>query len=125
LQVVYDSQHPDPTWAQRDASALPHVRAAAQGEPATSEGFTSPIDGTRRLGAAAPVPRLGWVVTADRLLAEALRPIEEAARYEAAISGLTVLLALVLAVALAVSLTERLRALQLAVAAVRQGDYGQ
>jgi signal transduction histidine kinase len=121
--VAYDSQHPDPTWAQRDASALPHVRAAAQGESATTEGFTSPIDGTRRLGAAAPIPRLGWVVTADRLLAEVLRPIEDAARYEAAFSALTVLLALVLALMLAVTLNERLRKLHWAVAAVRQGDY--
>src|SRR5262249_24800648 len=36
LQVVYDSQHPDPTWAQRDAAALAHVRTAAQGQPATT-----------------------------------------------------------------------------------------
>jgi len=125
LQVVYDSQHPDPTWAQRDAAGLPHVRTAAQGQAATSEGFTSPIDGTRRLGAAAPVPRLDWVVTADRLLAEALRPIEDAARYEAAFSALIVLLALMVALVLAVTLTDRLRKLEWAMAAVRQGDYGK
>ena len=76
LRVVYDSQHQTLTWEQRDASALPPVRAAAAGNAATTEGFTSPIDGSRRLGAAVPVPRLGWVVMADRSLAEALGPIE-------------------------------------------------
>jgi signal transduction histidine kinase len=125
LRVVYDSQHPTLTWEQRDASAWPHVRAAARGQDATTEGFTSRIDGARRLGAAAPLPRLGWIATADRLVAEAFGPIEDAARREAAISALAVLLALALALVLAVSLTEPLRTLQRAVAAVRQGDYGQ
>ena len=62
---------------------------------------------------------------ADRSLAEALGPIEQAARREASMSAVAVLLALAIAVLLAVSLTERLRLLQRAMAAVRHGNYEQ
>ncbi len=124
-RVVYDSQHADLSWEQRDFSGLPQVQAAAQGRAATSASFASPIDGTRRLGAAVPVPRLGWIAMADRPVEEALGPIEDTARREAAIAALAVLAALLLAMALAVSLTRPLRTLQQAVAAVRGGDYGQ
>lgn len=125
LRVVYHSQHPELSWPQREAAGLEHVRAAAQGQIATAEEFLSPIDGRPHLGAAVPIPRLGWTVMADSPTDEALGPIQDAARREAIVSALTALLALVLAMLLAVSLTRPIRALQRAVWAVRQGDYNQ
>jgi signal transduction histidine kinase len=125
LRVVYHSQHPELGWPQREASHLPHVRAAARGQIATAEEFISPVDGKPHLGAAVPIPRLGWTVMADSPTAEAVGPIQDAARREVIISVLTALLALALAMLLAVSLTQPVRALQRAVWAVRQGDYDQ
>ncbi|HLI27079.1 MAG TPA: sensor histidine kinase [Chloroflexota bacterium] len=123
-RLAYHSHHPQAPWAQRDFSALPHVRAALQGagNGVVSEQFRDPFDGRERLGAAAPVPSLGWVALADRPLAEVMAPIEEAARREAGLFAVVVLLDLVGAALLAVTLTRPLRSLAAAMRAVEGGN---
>lgn len=123
-RVAYHSQHPLASWEQRDFSALPHVRAALQHGSVTSEQFRDPFDGRVRLGAAAPIPSLGWVALADRPLDEVMAPIEEAARREAGLFAAVVLLDLAGAALLAVTLTRPLRSLAAAMSAVEGGNLG-
>ncbi|HZS00454.1 MAG TPA: sensor histidine kinase, partial [Chloroflexota bacterium] len=124
-RLVYDSAQPDLAWAQRDVAALPLVRTALGGRPAVSEHFDDPVSGEPSLGAAAPIPRLGWVATSTRPLAVVLARIDAAARQEGIILALALLLALVLAALLASTLLRPLRALQAAVVALAGGDYGR
>src|SRR5581483_7309028 len=100
-RLVYDSAQPDLAWAQRDVAALPLVRTALGGRPAVSEHFDDPVSGEPSLGAAAPIPRLGWVATSTRPLAVVLARIDAAARPGGIILALALLLALVLAALLA------------------------
>jgi len=123
-RLVYDSARPDLPWAQRDVSALPLVRTALGGRPAVSERFDDPVTGVASLGAAAPIPRLGWAATSARPVADAMARTDAAARQEGTIFVLTLLLALVLAAFLASTLLRPLRALQAAVLALAGGDYG-
>jgi signal transduction histidine kinase len=124
-RVVYQAEQRDLPWDRRDISGLAHVQRALQGEPATSEQFVSPLSGEPSLGAAVPVPQLGWVAAAERPLAEAMAPIAEATRQEIAVFLLVVLLALLLAVALAYTLTRPLRLLQAATLEVQRGNYSR
>ena len=124
-RLVYDSEHPELGWAQRDVSALAHVRQALQGQPAMTERFTNPVSGTASLGAAVPVARLGWATTADRSLADTLGPIDAAAGQEGLVLALVLLFALLVGAFLADTLTRPLRALQAAAGAVGRGDYGR
>ncbi len=124
-RVVYLTGQPDLPWDRRDASGRAHVQRALQGETATSEQFVSPVSGEPSLGAAVPIPPLGWVATADRPLAEAMAPIDEAARQEIVVFLFVVLLALLLAVALAYTLTHPLRLLQAATLEVQRGNYSR
>jgi signal transduction histidine kinase len=101
------------------------VRQALAGQTATSEQFIGPADAAPRLGAAAPIAGLGWVATADRPLSEALGPIEATARQEGVLLLIVLGLVLLLAAFLAYMLTQPLRALEAAVAAVRRGDYAR
>ncbi len=123
--LVYDSDHPDLAWPDRDASRVEHVQLALQGRPAVAERFPDPVDGALRLGAAAPIPRLGWVATADRPLAAALAPIDAAARQEGLIFTAVLLFALFVGAVLAHTLTRPLHALQAAVAAIAAGDLAR
>ncbi|HEY7060909.1 MAG TPA: sensor histidine kinase [Chloroflexota bacterium] len=124
-RLVYDSGYPDLPWGRRDVSGVPIVRTALGGRPAVSALFDDPVSGAASLGAAAPIPRLGWVATAERPVSEALAPIDAAARQEGLIFLLALLLALLVAVVLANTLTRPLRALQAAVLALASGDYGR
>jgi signal transduction histidine kinase len=124
-RLVYDSEHPDLPWAQRDVSALGVVQTALAGSPAASERFRDPVTGVESLGAAAPIPRLGWVAISARPLADALARTDAAARQEGTIFALALLLALILGAFLASTLLRPLRALQSAVVALASGDYGR
>ncbi|MBX5490882.1 MAG: sensor histidine kinase [Chloroflexi bacterium] len=121
-RIVYHNQHVHATWEERDLSSLPHVAAALRGGTETTEQFRDPFDGRVRLGAAVPIERLGWVALADRPLDEVMAPIEEAARREATLFAVVVLLDLIGAAALAVTLTRPLRSLAVGMAAVEGGN---
>ncbi len=124
-RIVYDSEHPELPWAARDAAALPHVQQALGGQLGTAERFIDPVDNIPRLGAAAPIPRLGWVATADRPLSAALAPIDAAARQEAGVFVVVLLFALFVAGLLAHTLSRPVHALQAGVLAVGRGDLGR
>jgi signal transduction histidine kinase len=124
-RLVYDSEHPDLPWQRRDVSALPLVRTALGGQSATSDRFDDPVGGVASLGAAAPIPRLGWAAMSARPVADVLARIDAAARQETIIFALALLLALILGAFLASTLLRPLRALQSAVVALASGDYGR
>jgi two-component system sensor histidine kinase BaeS len=124
-RLVYDSERPSLSWQERDVSAVPLVRAALAGRPAVSERFDDPVTGVPSLGAAAPIPRLGWAATSARPVAAVLVRIDAAARQERTIFALALLLALILGTFLASTLLRPLRDLQSAVVALASGDYGR
>jgi signal transduction histidine kinase len=83
------------------------------------------VGGVASLGAAAPIPRLGWAALSTRPVADVLARIDAAARQEGIIFALALLLALILGVFLANTLLRPLRALQAAVVALASGDYSR
>ncbi len=96
--VVLDLRHPD-----RAPDTFRHVaavRAALAGRPSTIAGYRDPRTGARELGAAVPIPALGWVAIVLEPEAVALQPIRAAAAQELlwvlAYAGLGLFLAWVL-----------------------------
>ena len=60
--AVYSTLDPNAPWEERDYSASVHVRQALQGRPQSFSGAVDPLDGRAYLGAAVPIPDLGWAV---------------------------------------------------------------
>lgn len=54
--------------------ASPSYKVLKTGQPARSSRYTSVYDGQERLGAAVPVPEIGWVVVASNRIADVLAP---------------------------------------------------
>ncbi len=97
-RVVLDLRRPD-----RPPDAfwqLSPVQKALAGQTAAIEGYRDPLTGTRHLGAAVPVPLLGWTVILLEPESSALEPVRRAAAQELgwalAVAGLGLVLAWVL-----------------------------
>src|SRR5579884_826556 len=121
-EVVLDLWRP----AQQGATVagLPAVRAALAGRVGTVEGFRDPASGTREVGAAVPIPTLGWAALVLEPEASALQPVRAAATQEAlwvlAYAGL----GLVLAWVLGGELSAPIRQLAQGARAVGRGELG-
>jgi serine phosphatase RsbU (regulator of sigma subunit)/HAMP domain-containing protein len=97
-RVVLDLHRPD---RPPDAFAqLPPLQKALSGQAVTIEGYRDPLAGTRQLGAAVPVPLLGWAVILLEPESSALEPVRRGATQELgwilAVAGLGLFLAWVL-----------------------------
>ncbi len=78
--VVLDLRHPD--RAHDAFRSLAAVRAAIAGRLSMIAGYRDPRTGTRELGAAVPIPALGWVVIVLEPESTALEPVRTAATQE-------------------------------------------
>jgi sigma-B regulation protein RsbU (phosphoserine phosphatase) len=88
------------TASLRSLGDLPAVREALAGRTAIVEGVRDPRTGQRKLGAAAPIPELGWAAVVLEPESSALEPVRRAASQELlwilAYAGLGLFLAWVL-----------------------------
>jgi len=81
-RIVFDLRHPDRPAASLESLAA--VRAALGGRAAPIDGHADAPGGVRELGAAAPIPTLGWAAVVLQPEASALLPVRRAALVELA-----------------------------------------
>ena len=88
--------HPERSLVLRrtDMAGMAHVRAALAGDQATTVHDANGLDGTPVFAAAAPLPRLGWMVFIERSRRDALAPVWRALERSAMLTGLGVVLAI-------------------------------
>jgi len=79
-RIVLDLRRPDRPVSS--LAALPAVRAALAGHTAAIARYTDPPGSVRELGAAAPIPSLGWAAVALQPEGSALLPVRRAALAE-------------------------------------------
>ncbi len=95
---IYSSQDPALPWERRDWSQYAFVREAVQGQSTSIPGFVSPLDGQTYLGAALPIPGVGWAVSTLERSHEALSGVRSQTVESLALFGALILLALAAAV---------------------------
>jgi signal transduction histidine kinase len=124
LVVARDPPLPEPSWDARHRLRDDDlVRAAIAGREASGT-YASPPDGTRRIGATAPVPSLGgWVAHASRPYSEAMVPVWRAVAPWAAAALTVAVLALVAAVRLSRRIAVPLEQLEAHAVDLARGEH--
>lgn len=112
------SKHVDRLW-------IPGVRSARSGKPAPLFPFVDREDGVERMGAAVPVPELGWIVEVSQPVSNALSPLRGRAQLTMAL-----LLLIVTAILISIWLTANrlaipIKSLARKAGRVAQGDFSQ
>ncbi len=121
-RVVLDLRRPDrPPEAFRSLAA---VRAALAGTASSIEGYRDARTGTRELGAAVPIPALGWAAIVLEPEATALGPIRAAATQELLLVLSYAALGLILAWVLGGELSAPILALARGARAIGRGGIG-
>ncbi len=103
---------------------LPAVREALAGRSATIAGFRDPQTGTRELGAAVPIPALGWAALVLEPESSALEPVRSAAARELPWVLAYAVLGLLLAWVLGSELSAPILHLARGARAIGRGDLG-
>lgn len=120
--VVYLSGSPLLTLEQRRLRADSPARTALDGRVVTSAGYTSGIDGARRMSANVPIPSIGWVAYAASPVNEVLA----SAWHETTRTVVTVVLVILVSLAgawlISVSVVSPIRELYSAAKAISRGE---
>jgi signal transduction histidine kinase len=120
-RLVFRSPPLDVRWEERYlVHRQPLVERALRGEDATGP-VRSEVDGTPRLGAAVPVPELGWVARASRDRAEVTGPLWRDVGRATALSLVVTLLAVVVSLRIGGRLVRMLARLEGKADAVGRG----
>ncbi|MFZ5815232.1 MAG: PAS domain-containing protein [Bacillota bacterium] len=132
--VIVDSKGMIVYWYGSDEAELPLERrridnpqgpvhrVLATGQPARIRSYLAVIDGQERMGAAVPVPGVGWVIAATNRVAEVLAPARQQALIQLTLLVGVSLGALVAAGALAARIVSAARSLQEAALAYAGGE---
>lgn len=121
-RVALDLRMPDrPPDAFR---ALPEVRKALAGRPSAIDGYRDLRTGTREIGAAMPVPALGWVAVVLEPESAALGPLRAAAAQELWLVLAYAALGLILAWVLGSELSAPILTLARGARAIGRGGIG-
>ncbi|MDB4897054.1 MAG: hypothetical protein JWN15_3316, partial [Firmicutes bacterium] len=68
--LVYRSTDPDLDWARRRLTGGGPAPGALRGEKTVIPEYQSAVDNTRRMGAAVPIPSIGWAAYATTAIAD-------------------------------------------------------
>lgn len=123
--IVYRYPEIQLTMAQRHQTQdRPFIAQALQGKEAVST-YRSSIDNQRWLGAAAPVPTIGWATVASRAQSDVLAPIYREFLQELALLLMISSITLTIALAISGRITTPLKHLQEQTQLVARGELAQ
>jgi serine phosphatase RsbU (regulator of sigma subunit)/HAMP domain-containing protein len=120
-RVIIDLRRPDRAAAFQEVGA---VQRALAGEEATIDGYRDPATGTRSLGAAVPIPDLGWAAIVIEPESSALESARRAATQELTYVLTAVGVGLFLAWVLGAELSAPILALVRGARTIGRGELG-
>lgn len=124
-KIVYQYPDVELAWEQRSSLMSQPLTVQAMAGQQTTGIFASPIDGQERMVGLAPIRSFGWAVAASRPVAEATAPILEELFRQIGVLFLLVVVAFLVALTIARSVTIPLKRLREHAVALGRGDFGR